>query len=329
MKYQHDIVTLGAVTRDVFLRSRQMKILQDASFSTGEAECFALGSKIDIEDIVFDIGGGGANTAVGFARQKYKVGFIGRIGHADTRGQAIVQALKHSKVDTKLLHKDRRKMTGYSSILLTHRGERTVLVYRGASADFSSRDIEWSKMRTPWVYASSVAGNLGILRRLWQEAQRRQIKIAWNPGAGELAHGLKQLQPLLKQVEIVMLNQDEATRLTQVALDQTHQAFDRLRQVVGGTVVITLGTEGSLAGNRKEMWHAGTRAVRVIDTTGAGDAFGCGFVGAWMRQPGDYRTALRFASANAEATVTKIGAQTGLLSALKGQKLVPVKRLQR
>ena len=48
-----DIVTIGAATRDVILRSRAIKIVQDDRFSTGEGECFTLGSKIEVDEISF------------------------------------------------------------------------------------------------------------------------------------------------------------------------------------------------------------------------------------------------------------------------------------
>ncbi len=127
------VVTIGSATRDVLLRSRAIRIISDDQFSTGEAECFALGSKIEVDDIVFETGGGATNTAVGFSRLGFRVAFMGKIGHTDSRGQALLRELQHEHVTTDLVVKDRRHLTAYSAILLTPRGERTVLVYRGAA----------------------------------------------------------------------------------------------------------------------------------------------------------------------------------------------------
>lgn len=309
-----DIITIGAATRDVFLRSKQMKIVRDDAFSTGEAECFALGSKIEVDDIVFETGGGATNTAVGFARQGLATAFVGRIGHADARGHEILSSLRQQKVDTSLVAKDRRQQTAYSVILLTTRGERTVLVYRGASADFRPADIAWSKLRTSWFYVSSISGAMPVLKRLWRQAQKTKAKIAWNPGERELQHGWTVLAPLIKQCDVFMVNQDEATRLTGVAHDQVQAAFDKLRQVVRGVTVVTMGTEGSLAGNRDRAWHGGINPVTVVDTTGAGDAYGCGFVGALIRMKGNIPLAMQCASANSESVIRAIGAKAGLLA---------------
>lgn len=319
-----DVITFGSATRDVFLRSRQIKIVADASFSTGEAECFALGSKIEVDEIVFETGGGATNTAAGFERQGLDTAFVGRIGHADARGQEIVDALRAAGVNTGLVVKDRRAMTAYSVILLTNRGERTVLVYRGASADFRNADIPWSKLHTSWFYVSSLAGAMPVLKKLWHRAEVKKTKIAWNPGVGELQHGWKTLLPLIKQTDVFSVNQEEATSLTGFARDQVRAAFDRLRQTVRGVTIVTLGADGSLAGDRNRAWQAGTHPVTVIDTTGAGDAFGCGFVGALIRNNGNIPLAMQCASANSESVIRSIGAKAGLLTGRKPTQPVPV-----
>lgn len=324
---RYDVITLGAATRDVFLRSKQIKIVRDDAFSTGEAECFALGSKIEVDDIVFETGGGATNTAVGFARQNLHTAFVGRIGHADARGQEILISLKAHNVDTSLVALDRREQTAYSVILLTNRGERTVLVYRGASAAFRPGDISWSKLRTSWFYASSMAGALPVIKKVWHHAAKTKAKIAWNPGVGELQHGWTVLVPLLAQTDVFMVNQEEATRLTGLANDQVFEAFARLRQTVRGITVVTMGTEGSLAGDRRNAWRAGINAVSVVDTTGAGDAYGCGFVGAFARTKGNIPLAMQCASANSESVIQAIGAKSGLLAGRQPRQPVPVARL--
>lgn len=309
---RYDIISIGAATRDVFLRSQGIRIIRDDDFSTGEAECFALGSKIEIEDLVFDTGGGGTNTAVGFARQGFTTGYVGKIGATDARGHEIIKALKADKVDTSLVVYDRQRGTGYSVILLTWRGERTILVYRGASADFHGRDFHWNKMRSNWLYVSSLGGEMDTLRRIWRQAKQRKMRIAWNPGGGELQTGLESLRPLLQQASIVLLNQEEAAGLMHLSHDQDEQAFYQLRQIVGETVVVTQGIDGALAGDKNEAWHCGTHHVSVVDTTGAGDAFGCGYVGAIMRGLAMPR-ALQFATANSESVIGVVGAKPGLL----------------
>lgn len=312
MKRTFDIVTIGSATRDVFLRSRAIRVMRDENFSTGEAECFALGSKIDVDELVFETGGGGSNTAVGFARQGFRVGFVGKIGATDARGREIVRALKSERVSTSLIAHDRRQGTGYSVLLLTERGERTALVFRGASSDFASKDFRWGRMSAGWWYISSLGGQLKALQHIWRQAKRANIRIAWNPGAKELALGMDVLRPLIAQTDIFFVNEEEAGTLMRLTHHQDLEAFEALRRLVKGIAVVTQGTEGSLAGTSYQAWHCGTRRVRVVDTTGAGDAFASGFVGTFMRN-GSIPKALRFGTDNSESVIRSIGAKHGLL----------------
>jgi ribokinase len=308
-----DVITIGSATRDVFLRSRGIKIIRDESFSTGEAECFTLGSKIEVDDIVFETGGGGTNTAVSFARQGLRTAFVGKIGATDARGREILQALEEDTVNTSLVIRDKRESTGYSVLLLTARGERTVLVYRGASADFRVSELPWRKMQSRWVYVSSLGGKLPVIKKIWAQAKRSGTKIAWNPGDRELAWGLPRLKSLLAQADVVLLNQEEAEKLVGLTSGQDASAFNRLRPYVHGITVVTQGVEGALAGWKNQAWHCLTHPIHVNSTAGAGDAFGSGFVGAYIRTKGDVPKSLQFATANSESVIQHVGAKQGLL----------------
>lgn len=306
------VITIGSATRDVFMRSRGIRVIHDEHSPTGEAEELALGAKIEVDELVFETGGGATNTAVGFARQGFRTAFVGKIGATDVRGQEILKALEVEGVDQSLVVRDNRRQSGYSVLLLTPRGERTALVYRGASADFQPADFPWTQMQSRWLYVTSIGGNLAVLRDIWDHAQRHGQKIMWNPGAKELEHGLTKLLPWLAATDVLMVNNEEAGQLTKFGLGQDLECFHRLRTLVRGLTIITQGTEGSLGGNATVGWHCGTNRVNVVDTTGAGDAFGCGFLGEWMRQE-DVGRALQFATTNSESVIQQIGAKKGLL----------------
>ena len=81
-----DVITIGTATRDVFLTSNLFKVLKDPThlkklgFKTGEAECFALGSKIEVEKPTITVGGGAANAALTFSRQGLRTASVLRMG---------------------------------------------------------------------------------------------------------------------------------------------------------------------------------------------------------------------------------------------------------
>ena len=84
-------------------------------------------------------------------------------------------------------------------------------------------------------------------------------------------------------------------------------------------VIISDGPNGVLATDSKEIIRAGMyEDVPVVDRTGAGDAFGSGFLSQWS-QGKNLQESIVFASANSTSVVTKIGAKEGILH--KGVKL--------
>ncbi len=84
-----------------------------------------------------------------------------------------------------------------------------------------------------------------------------------------------QVVAALRSVDIFAPNQEEALRLTGEAT--TEAALDRLAQLTP-TVVIKLGADGVIARRREEQVQMPGLSVSVVDTTGAGDNFDCGFL---------------------------------------------------
>ncbi|MBI4426401.1 MAG: carbohydrate kinase family protein [Candidatus Kerfeldbacteria bacterium] len=320
----YDVITIGSATRDVFMRSRHIRIMKDPTFSTGEAECFALGSKIDVDFILFDTGGGATNTAVGFARQGLRTAFVGRIGQADVRGKEVLRAIGQEGVDTSLVVHDRQAMTAYSVILLTERGERTVLVYRGASAKFRPDELPRSKLRARWLYVTALGGSEPVIRAVFRQAAKVKAKVAWNPGAAELAWGFRRLQPYFRKCAVLSLNREEASSLLKVDYAHDRMVFAKLCFALPGLVLVTEGTKGAIVCDNERKYVSGTHQIKVVDTTGAGDAFGCGFVGAYITMNGDIRRALQFATANSESVLRHVGAKDGLLRRMPRRGLVRV-----
>jgi sugar/nucleoside kinase (ribokinase family) len=63
----------------------------------------------------------------------------------------------------------------------------------------------------------------------------------------------------------------------------------------------------------KKRYSAGVPEAPVIDRTGAGDAFGSGFVSGFIQSNGDIEYAIQLGTANATSVVEDFGAKTGIL----------------
>ena len=135
------IVSLGSALQDIYLIDHD-----DLSpTAVGDDEVFGdilVGSKVDIDHLSYEVGGGGINSAITFARNGHEAVFIGNIAH-DAAGEAIVKVLDHEGIDSSYINFVSRKSTGTSVILLDARGgERTILTYRGASEKFDNFEAD-------------------------------------------------------------------------------------------------------------------------------------------------------------------------------------------
>jgi len=86
----------------------------------------------------------------------------------------------------------------------------------------------------------------------------------------------------------------------------------KLRNLPKMTLLVTDGLGGAYATEGADSWHCEIVDVPRINTTGAGDAFGSGFVAGLMRLNG-VRTALAVGMLNAAGLVQQTGAKRGLL----------------
>lgn len=303
------ILSIGAAVQDVFLsHSDEFKPVSDV----GHHELFLqleLGAKADVNKIDFSTGGGATNAAVTFARQGLQAIFMGTIGH-DPAGNAVLQDLDNEGVDTRYVSYSETLNTGYSVLLLAPNGERTILTYRGASTHYDRQNFNLDGIEADWLYVSSMAGSFDVLDDIFHQAKDAGIKVFFNPGKGELAQPDK-LKSLLDDVDVLSVNRDEAAQIVE-GVDSEELARHLLHYV--GTAIVSDGPNGVVATDGSRIVSAGMyEDVPVIDRTGAGDAFGSGFLSQWA-QGKSLKDAIIFASANSTSVVTKIGAKVGILS---------------
>ena len=307
-----DIITIGTATRDAFIKSDQFHIDPDHHVLGGRALVMPLGAKLEVPEIFFSTGGGATNAAVTFARQRHQTACIAIVGE-DVSGDMVISDLRKEKVYTGFIHKE-KDPTAYSLLLEPSSGERTVLIYRGASEHLRSQVIPWQTIQTKWFYISSLAGNIPLLKKIVSFARQNEVRVAYNPGGKELSQREK-LLPILKDVEALIVNREEASLITGVPFEKENEIFRVWDEMSPGVNVMTDARNGVWVSDGAEVYHAGIyKEKKIIDRTGAGDAFGSGFVASLMDFPRDVERAIRLGSANATAKVEGMGAQFGLLT---------------
>jgi len=319
-----DIITIGSAVRDVFLLSKEFQLLKSDKFSTGVGECVALGTKIDIEQVVLSTGGGATNAAATFANLGFITGIVSRVGD-DEPGDDVLRDLTRFKVDATMVKRIKGGQTAYSTLLTASTGERTALIHRGVSAEFALTDVPFKTLSAKWYYVSSLSGNVALLAKIIAHTKKTGAKIAVNPGGGELDKP-SELRPLLKDIDVLLVNLEEAQKLTG---SSTKDGKELATALIGSThgstpttlAVVTDGPRGAYAAQGKMKYSARTRNIHPISTTGAGDAFGSGVVAA-LAKGLTIDEALQIGTLNSESVIQQIGAKAGILTKWPNKKLM-------
>lgn len=284
-----DIVSLGSATIDILLKSPH--------FPLGRS---SVGEKIEVEELFLSSGGGGTNTAAGFARLGLSTACVARFGD-DLFGGFVLKNLQREKFDLKYLIKKTGDTTDCSVVLVNPDGSRTILVNRGKTK-IDSVVFPWQVLEeTKWLYIASLEGNVDLLTEIVAKAKEKGTEVVLNPGNRELQAGEK-LRPVFSQIKALVLNRGEADEFG------IHGRWETGPEIV----VITNGCQGVKLFCPKVNLFAEAFVVPVVDETGAGDAFSAGFVAGLVKGL-SLKEALKLGVANGASVVSQFGAKSGLL----------------
>ncbi|MBN1175277.1 carbohydrate kinase family protein [Candidatus Woesearchaeota archaeon] len=317
----YDVITIGSATVDVFANtdSQLVKLLT----KDGEEDfiTYPSGSKILIKELNFLIGGGGTNTAASFSRLGLKTGFLGKLG-TDQNGEEVIKVLK--EYDVTFLGK-KEGQTGYSIILDSIEHDRTILTFKGCNNTLKTKDVNLSFLQTKWIYSSSmVEESFNTLKTIFEYAKGQGIKLAFNPSAYQAKLGYNALREVLELLDVLVLNLEEA----QLLLNKKDASAEELASALSthdtDYVVITDGANGSTCYHNKIIYHISpSSTVKLVETTGAGDAFASGFV-AGLIQNRCVEESLKLGCVQSESVISKHGAKNKLLTLKEAEEKMSV-----
>ncbi|PIN81433.1 carbohydrate kinase family protein [Candidatus Woesearchaeota archaeon CG10_big_fil_rev_8_21_14_0_10_32_9] len=313
-----DVITVGSNTLDAFVKT-DTKLVKIHSPSKKDELCLAypLGDKILINHLDFQVGGGGTNTAVSFSRQGLKTAYLGMIGK-DINAELVKTCLKEEKID---FLGNFEGITGYSVVLDSKARDRTILTYKGCNNNFKFSKIQKQKLKTKWFYFSSMmSSSLDALKELARYASKNKVKLAFNPSQYSVVKGVSELKSILENTNILILNKKESELLTKKTNQKT--IFQELKKYVKDYVIITNGEEGVICFDGKHTYSVSAdKKIRVVETTGAGDAFSSGFTAGIIKNEG-IASSLKRGMIQAEQIIQDYGAKRKLLKESAMKKLL-------
>jgi ribokinase len=258
-------------------------------------------------------GGKGANQAVAAAKVGASTALIGRLG-TDAFGQQLRTFLAAQGVDLALV-KDTSDIHTGTAVITVADADNTIVVVPGANALVSTEDVAVPVLAKGDVAVSQFEIPQATIAAFFKRARAAGATTILNP-----APAIACSPELLELVDIMILNETELGFLTGTALADTDEpalfieAARRLPAASGKTICVTLGKRGVLALVGGEPSLIAGRAVKAVDTTGAGDCF-VGALAAQLANGKTIRDALEYANAAASICVQRMGAAPSMPTA--------------
>ncbi len=302
---RYDLIAIGNATIDEFLTLQNASEHIRLDPQTHELRIKS-GEKIPVDSCEFHLGGNAANVSVGLSRAGFSVALMAETG-TDEFSEKIIKALIRENVSEALLRQSSKHASSFSMII-NFAGDRTIFTQHiKKDHDFSFDDLD-----ADWVYLTSLGDEWkGAYQATLDFVKKTGAKLAFNPGTPQMQEGKESISEVLREAQILFLNMGEAIDLT--GTENIEDALVALQNLGPKTVVVTDAEKGSyLINEQSEILKHGITQVKVVERTGAGDAYASGFLSAVLSGK-SWKEAMDWGARNAAAVIGKIGAQEGLL----------------
>ena len=316
MKY--DLITIGDIKLDTFV------VLDEGNASCKLAMpesklCLDYGAKIDVKVVDSQIAGSAPNVAVGLARMKKKTSILSVMGEDTTRPIAF-EHLQREKVNTSFIEIIKNEKSTYS-VVLNYKGEKTILTGHIKHEYHLPKKFP----KPTWLYVGEMGeGYEKIYRQVIDYAKKDGVRIGLNPGSIQVQEHKKSLYLLLPYLEALFVNIEEAQILTGETTNEVHKLAGTLSKFGPKHVIITDGKNGAYEYGEHELRFCPIFPGKLVEATGAGDAFASGYLGALMHGE-SCSEGLRWGAVNSASVVGHVGPTKGLLSATEIRKRLKAK----
>jgi sugar/nucleoside kinase (ribokinase family) len=277
-----DLVVLGDANPDLVLSGG------DVEPSFGQAEHL-------VEAARMTVGGSGAILACAAAKLGLRVAFCGVVGD-DLFGRFMCEEIGRRGVDVRGIVVDPERPTGLT-VVLSKPSDRAMLTMPGAIGALRVDMVDAALLAdTRHVHVSSYFLQRDLapdLPALFAQLRTAEVTTSVDPNWDPSESWNSGVLDLLDVTDVFFPNEMEATRIARIS--DVREAVRRLR-AHARVVVVKAGGAGAVAGGDAGYLTARPIDAKVVDTTGAGDAFDAGFLASWF---GDAQLEAALAMANA------------------------------
>ena len=290
-----DVVGFGALNVDKLFKVNRIAREEEESF---------------VEDYAEDCGGSAANTTVGLARLGCRVGFIGKVG-CDREGDLLIQNFCKEGVNTEGIVRAEQGRSGSVFGFVDRKGRRALYINSGVNDTITLEDVNIAyASQTRFLHLTSFVGEKSF------ETQKKlldiipdRVKVSFDPGALYARRGFAALEPIIRRTHVLMPNALELKLLTEEA--DYRKGADFMLEKGVTIVAVKLGSGGCYVTDGREKHLIPALNVKVVDTTGAGDAFCAGFLYGLLKDK-SLQECGALGNFVASRCIMKMGARAGL-----------------
>jgi len=248
------------------------------------------------------VGGSAANVAIGARRLGLKSAVIAKVGF-DSFGRIAVDELMKEGVDLSGL-KVGFGSTGFTVVIINKRGEIVLYGFKGASEELMPHEVDAGLIEaTKYVHIASLRLDTSV--EVAKKARELGKVVSWDPGRVLSKLGLPKLKEVIKCVNTVLANEEEIANITGVS--DYRKAAEVVRGLGPSLVIVKRGARGVYVSSEEECYSIPPlNPPKIVDTTGAGDAFAAGLI-AGLSRGYDLSKAVTYAAAVATLKISELG----------------------
>lgn len=338
-------LTIGSSTQDIFILTPNPKSISIETDHKNELYTLLPQGKIDVKEIHYSTGGGATNAAICLNRLGFYVWLCSSIAN-DSAGEFIKNRLHQNNISTNLIQSSELE-TAISFILPTQEKDYTALVHRAANKDLDTSKFTDEDLKNfDLLYISGLSPKSAFyLPRLVTQAKSIKLFTATNPSSNQIINHFDTIYNSLKYLDLLILNKSEAQKFFLSFLDFTklnlnkkinlsyeeypkifNDFVDFKSQNYGLTdffnlilengtkiIAVTDGAHGVYVATKDFILFSPIVKVEVVNTIGAGDAFGSTLSGL-LTLGYSIEDALIYASINSASVVNSLDTNEGLLT---------------
>jgi len=321
MTKKFDVGSFGSITIDLFLDSDEIDA-KNGFFR------LPVGDKIKLDSVKKFVGGGAANTSVGFSKMGLRSTIFGVVG-GDDDANFIEKTLRKNKVCVDSMIREKDGGSSFSVILTARDGKRIVFHHRNTNRNFGKNTL----FDAPPCRAIYIGHLYQSSENLLDAVPNFDGLVAWNPGKTQFESGFQKFEKIFPHIDILILNVEELEGFSQISaqkipisrfsgekLDEPNtksiadvrRATEKFFAAGVRQIVVTDGERGSQFFDKKNHFWIPAFGGIPTSTLGAGDAFSVGFVAAQLHEKSP-KTAMKWGARNSASVIQKFGAQSGQL----------------